>query len=152
MTTSHEHTVGNGDGGFSGQRRLRKLGELFDLRDLGVVVTGGGSRLGMRMGTAPAEAGAHVTLLDNVVERPEQTRSALADRDLRVDAEVADITDLEHIDEVFGRLEHSAHGLHAVFANAGISAGVGPRLKSERITDLDRQRWQQVLDVNLTGQ
>lgn len=150
MTTSHEHTAVDG-GGVSEQRRLRKLGELFDLRGLGVVVTGGGSGLGLRMGTALAEAGAHVTLLDIVAERLDRARSELADRDLRVDAEVADITDFVQLDELFGRLEHGAHGLHAVFANAGISAGIGPRLKEGRITDLDRQRWQHVLDVNLTG-
>lgn len=68
MTTSHEHTAVDGDG-VSEQHRLRKLGELFDLRGLGVVVAGGGSGLGLRMGTALAEAGAHVTLLDIVAER-----------------------------------------------------------------------------------
>ena len=54
MTTSHEHTAPDGDDGVSEQRRLQKLGELFDLRGLGVVVTGGGNGLGLRMGTALA--------------------------------------------------------------------------------------------------
>lgn len=135
----------------SEERRLRKLGELFDVRGLGIVVTGGGSGLGLRMGTALAEAGAHVTLLDIVRDRLLEAQAKLAARDILVDVEAADTTDFEELDALFERLEHSQHGLHAVFANAGISAGIGPRLKSGRITDLDHERWQQVLDVNLTG-
>lgn len=143
--------AGTGSSGVSEQRRLQKLGELFDVRGLGVVVTGGGSGLGLRMGTALAEAGAHVTLLDVVEDRLEQARAELAQRDLHVETAVTDITDFDRLDELFDRLEHGPHGLHVVFANAGISAGIGPRLRSGRITDLDRERWQQVLDVNLTG-
>jgi gluconate 5-dehydrogenase len=140
-----------GPSGVPEERRLQKLGELFDVRGLGVVVTGGGSGLGLRMGTALAEAGAHVTLLDVVGDRLDEARADLAERGLRVDVAVADITDFDQLDALFDRLEHSEHGLHVVFANAGISAGIGPRLRTGRITDLDRERWQQVLDVNLTG-
>lgn len=154
MTTSESPTTpvpGAGPSGVPEQRRLQKLGELFDVRGLGVVVTGGGSGLGLRMGTALAEAGARVTLLDVAADRLDAARDELAERGLPVDVAVTDITDFDRLDELLGRLEHGEHGLHAVFANAGISAGIGPRLKSGRITDLDRERWQQVLDVNLTG-
>lgn len=133
------------------ERRLRKLGELFDVRGLGIVVTGGGSGLGLRMGTALAEAGAQVTLLDVVADGLEKAKAQLLERGLRVETATSDITDFDRLDALFDRLEHSESGLHAVFANAGISAGIGPRLRSGRITELDRERWQQVLDVNLTG-
>lgn len=150
-STTAPTVPGAGPSGVTEEQRLHKLGELFDVRGLGVVVTGGGSGLGLRMGTVLAEAGAHVTLVDVVEERLEDARAGLAERGLRVDVAAADITDFEQLDALFDRLEHSDHGLHAVFANAGISAGIGPRLRSGRITDLDHERWQQVLDVNLTG-
>jgi NAD(P)-dependent dehydrogenase (short-subunit alcohol dehydrogenase family) len=142
---------GAGPSRVSEDRRLQKLGELFDVRGLGIVVTGGGSGLGLRMGTVLAEAGAHVTLLDVVADRLKEAQAKLAGQGLLVEVAAADITDFDQLDTLFDRLEHSEHGLHAVFANAGISAGIGPRLRSGRITELDRERWQQVLDVNLTG-
>lgn len=142
---------GGAASGVSEERRLQKLGDLFDIRGLGIAVTGGGSGLGLRMGTALAEAGAHVTLLDVLEDRLLESQAELAGRDLQVDVAVVDTTDFDQVDALFERLEKSEHGLHAVFANAGISAGIGPRLKSGRITELDHERWQQVLDVNLTG-
>jgi gluconate 5-dehydrogenase len=142
---------GTGPSPISEERRLQKLGELFDVRGMGIVVTGGGSGLGLRMATALAEAGAHVTLLDVVMDRLKEAQATLAARGLEVDTAAADISDFDQLDALFDRIEHSEHGLHAVFANAGISAGIGPRLRSGRITELDRDRWQQVLDVNLSG-
>lgn len=150
-TTTPQPVLETGSAGTAEERRLQKLGELFDVRGLGIIVTGGGSGLGLCMGTALAEAGAHVTLLDVVADRLKEAQARLAERGLRVEAAAADITDFDQLDTLFDRFEHSEHGLHAVFANAGISAGIGPRLRSGRITELDRERWQQVLDVNLTG-
>jgi len=144
-------TANTKDTSVSEERRLAKLGELFDVRGLGIVITGGGSGLGLRMGTALAEAGAHVTLLDIVEERLLEAQATLAEQGVGVNIITADIANFLELDALFERLEHGEHGLHAVFANAGISAGIGPRLKSGRITDLDHERWQQVLDVNLTG-
>lgn len=148
--TDHS-TRGSAASGVSEERRLQKLDDLFDIRGLGIAVTGGGSGLGLRMGTALVEAGAHVTLLDVLEDRLLESQAQLAERNLHLDVAVADTTDFDCLDALFERLEKSKHGLHAVFANAGISAGIGPRLKSGRITELDHERWQQVLDVNLTG-
>ena len=130
--------------------RLNYLGETFDVRGLGIIITGAGSGLGLRMGTALALAGAQLTLLDRETARLEAAQEDLKTRGITVDIESADIVDAGGLDAVFARVA-SKHGLHAVFANAGISAGIGPRLKSGRITAIDHERWGQVLDVNLTG-
>lgn len=130
--------------------RLNYLGDTFDVRGLGIIVTGGGSGLGLRMSTALSRAGANVTLLDRETERLEAAQKELAAQAINVEIATADITDPDELDAVFAQVA-SRHGLHAVFANAGISAGIGPRLKSGRITAIDQDRWGQVLDVNLTG-
>lgn len=130
--------------------RLNYLGDTFDVRDLGIIVTGGGSGLGLRMSTALSRAGANVTLLDRETERIEAAQKELAAQGINVEIATADITDPDDLDAVFAQVA-SRHGLHAVFANAGISAGIGPRLKTGRITAIDQERWGQVLDVNLTG-
>lgn len=132
------------------ERRLSTLGQLFDLRGRGVVVTGGGSGLGLRMGTVLAEAGATVTLIDREPERLAAAQLTLAEDGLAVSIRALDITDFEELDAAFAQIAAEG-GLDVVFANAGISAGIGPRLKSGRITNLDQHRWQEVLDVNLTG-
>lgn len=131
-------------------RRLAALGRLFDLRGRGAVVTGGGSGLGLRMGTVLAEAGASVTLVDREADRLATAQQDLAADGLEVSTRSLDVTDFDELDAAFGEIAADG-GLDVVFANAGISAGIGPRLKSGRITDLDHQRWQEVLDVNLTG-
>ncbi|WP_127131213.1 SDR family NAD(P)-dependent oxidoreductase [Georgenia sp. SYP-B2076] len=132
-------------------RRLQHLGSMFDVRGLGVVVTGGGSGLGLTMGAALARAGASVTLLDREEDRLATAQEDLAADGYAVGTATADITDADALDEQFARLAASATGLHVAFANAGISAGIGPRLRSGRLTEIDRDRWRSVLDVNLTG-
>jgi NAD(P)-dependent dehydrogenase (short-subunit alcohol dehydrogenase family) len=131
------------------EQRLAVLGDLFDLRGRGVVVTGGGSGLGLRMGTVLARAGATVTLVDREPDRLAAARGQLAEHGLAVATRSLDITHFDQLDTAFGEIAES--GLDVVFANAGISAGIGPRLRSGRITDLDHERWREVLDVNLTG-
>ncbi|GAA3884423.1 SDR family NAD(P)-dependent oxidoreductase [Leifsonia kafniensis] len=130
--------------------RLDYLGATFDVRGLNVVVTGGGSGLGLRMSTALARAGAQVTLVDREADRLDAAQQQLAAQGIIVDTAAADITDADELDGVFAQIA-ARGGLHVVFANAGISAGIGPRLKSGRITAIDHERWGQVLDVNLTG-
>lgn len=132
------------------ERRLATIGNLFDLRGRGVAVTGGGSGLGLRMGTVLARAGAEVTLIDRDQASLAAAQTALAADGLAVSVRIVDITDFDQVDAAFQQIAAES-GLDVVFANAGISAGIGPRLKSGRITDLDQQRWREVLDVNLTG-
>ncbi|MFH5823179.1 SDR family NAD(P)-dependent oxidoreductase [Georgenia sp. AZ-5] len=132
-------------------RRLEHLGSMFDVRGLGVLVTGGGSGLGLTMGAALARAGATVTLLDREEERLAAARADLDGEGYEVGTVAVDITDADELDAQFARVAASRPGLHVVFANAGISAGIGPRLKSGRLTEIDQDRWRSVLDVNLTG-
>jgi NAD(P)-dependent dehydrogenase (short-subunit alcohol dehydrogenase family) len=49
-------------------------------------------------------------------------------------------------------LAASRHGgVQIVFANAGISAGLGPRFGVGVLDRIDDERWRRVLEINLTG-
>jgi NAD(P)-dependent dehydrogenase (short-subunit alcohol dehydrogenase family) len=124
---------------------------LFRVDDLGAVVTGAGSGLGLAMARVLARNGARVTLADVDTGRVETVTEQLATEGCRVRGAVVDVTDAAAVEEVMAAAAGWGSGLHVAFANAGISAGPGPVLPEGRLDAVDEQRWQRVLDVNLTG-
>ncbi|MGP6173668.1 SDR family oxidoreductase [Corynebacterium sp. A21] len=132
------------------ERQISKLLELFDLRGTHALVTGGASGIGFHIARTLGEVGAEVTLLDR---NPEQLQAALDILDeAGITARVVevDITDFEAFDRELQVLA-AQHPFQVVFANAGISAGPGPINSTGTLADFDRARWQDVIDVNLTG-
>src|SRR5437879_5369963 len=133
----------------------------FDVTGFGVIVTGGASGLGLAYGEVLAAHGARVTLIDVDAEALGVQTARLEAEGLEVRSAVADVTDHHALDraideaaEVYGRLD-------VAFANAGIDPGVGfvgawaggvrPRVEEgalERYTD---ERWNRVIDINLSG-
>ncbi|MGY1718646.1 SDR family NAD(P)-dependent oxidoreductase [Blastococcus sp. SYSU DS0552] len=124
---------------------------LFRVDGLGAVVTGAGSGLGLAMARVLARNGARVTLADVDRERVEEATEALQKEGCDVHGAVADVTDPAAVDDLMATAAQWGSGLHVAFANAGISAGPGPVLPEGRLDAVDDQRWQRVLDVNLTG-
>ena len=133
----------------------------FDVAGFGAIVTGGASGLGLAYGEVLAAHGARVTLIDVDAGAVAEQAARLQGEGLDVRGTVADVSDhaaLDHaIDdaaEVYGRLD-------VAFANAGIDSGPGfvggwaggdrPRIEDgalERYTD---ERWNRVIEINLTG-
>jgi NAD(P)-dependent dehydrogenase (short-subunit alcohol dehydrogenase family) len=118
--------------------------QLFDLTDRVAIVTGGSRGLGQEMAEGLAEAGAAVMLC----ARREQWLTPAVDemrgRGFRVEGRVCDVssaTDVEAVVEAtmaaFGRID-------ILVNNAGISWG-------ERPETMPLEKWQRVLDTNLTG-
>lgn len=124
---------------------------LFRVDGLGAVVTGAGSGLGLAMARVLARNGARVTLADVDAARVEAATERLEKEACAVRGAVVDVTDAAAVDDLMRSAAAWDPGLHVVFANAGISAGPGPVLAEGRLEALDEQRWQRVLDVNLTG-
>jgi NAD(P)-dependent dehydrogenase (short-subunit alcohol dehydrogenase family) len=124
---------------------------LFRVAGLGAVVTGGGSGLGLAMARVLARNGARVTLADVDPDRVRAATEGLAAEGCAVRGAVVDVTDGAAVDELMSAAAGWGSGLHVVFANAGISAGPGPVLPEGRLEAVDDDRWQRVLDVNLTG-
>ena len=134
---------------------------LFDVTGYGVIVTGGASGLGLAYGEALAGHGARVTLIDVDEGALEQHVGRLAGDGLDVRGAVADVTDHARLDHVIDEAAEIHGRLDVAFANAGIDPGIGfvgawaggqrPRVDEgalERYTD---ERWNRVIDINLTG-
>jgi NAD(P)-dependent dehydrogenase (short-subunit alcohol dehydrogenase family) len=138
-----------------------KIGELFKVEGLGVIVTGGASGLGLGYAEALAENGARVTILDVDADRVDQETRRMRDLGWAVRGEVVDVRDHPAIDRAFDAAA-MAHGrLDVVFANAGVDPGPGfvgswmgsqrPRNRQGALENYTDERWNRVLDINLNG-
>jgi NAD(P)-dependent dehydrogenase (short-subunit alcohol dehydrogenase family) len=123
---------------------------LFDVRGRGAVVTGAASGLGFAIARVLARNGARVLLVDNVAETLHDATVSLAAEGLAVRSHLADICDAAALEAVMEEASAWESGLDILFANAGISSGLGRRF-GNGLGDIDVKRWQTVLDVNLTG-
>ena len=135
--------------------------ELFDVSGLGVIVTGGASGIGLGYAEALAENGACVTLLDLDGGRIESQTQRLCALGYRVRGEVLDVRDHAAIDRAFDAAVQAHGRLDVVFANAGIDSGPGfvgswagterPRNPAGALESYTDDRWNRVIDINLTG-
>jgi len=138
-----------------------KSAELFSVDGRGAIVTGAASGLGLAIAEGLAENGARVTLLD-------VNDAALGAETTRLDAlgyavrsAAVDVTDHAVLERVFDAAV-AAHGrLDIVFANAGIDSGPGfvtgwfgaqrERNPAGALESYSDERWNRVIDVNLSG-
>jgi NAD(P)-dependent dehydrogenase (short-subunit alcohol dehydrogenase family) len=120
--------------------------ERFSLAGRVAAVTGGASGLGRAIGEALAEAGARVVLMD----ADAGGLRAAAER-IGAEAVVLDVADRAAVAAAFKALADRHGRLDAAFANAGISAGPGYTTPQGCLAGVDDDRWDRVLDVNLTG-
>jgi NAD(P)-dependent dehydrogenase (short-subunit alcohol dehydrogenase family) len=138
-----------------------KIDELFKVDGYGVIVTGGASGLGLGYAEALAENGARVTILDVDAGRIAQETRRMQDLGFAVRGEVADVCDHAAIDRAFDAAAAAYGRLDVVFANAGIDPGPGfvgswvgaqrPRNPEGALENYTDERWNRVLDINLSG-
>ena len=138
-----------------------KSDRLFSVEGYGVIVTGAASGLGLGYTEALAENGARVTMLDVDGGQLAQQSERLRALGYAVRAEMLDVRDHAGIERAFDAA-FAAHGrLDVVFANAGIDPGPGfvgswvgserPRNPEGALCSYADERWQRVIDINLTG-
>ena len=138
-----------------------KIADLFKVEGYGVIVTGGASGLGLGFAEALAVNGAKVTLLDVDAKRIDEEVARLTKAGCIARGEVVDVRDHEKLDAAFDRAV-GAHGrLDVVFANAGVDSGPGfidgwvgaqrARNPEGALEKYEDERWQKVIDINLTG-
>ena len=138
-----------------------KSAALFDIAGQGAIVTGAGSGLGLAIAEALAENGARVTLLDMDAARIAAETARLEALRYAVRGAVVDISDHPALERAFDAAL-AAHGrLDIVFANAGIDSGPGfvtgwfgaqrERNPAGALESYSDERWNRVIDVNLTG-
>lgn len=106
-----------------------------------VIVTGAASGIGRASARLFAEEGAFVVIAD----RSEAVNDVAAEIGKSAIALCGDAADKAFVDELAATAISRTGGLHAAFANAGISGGMN------RLLDLEVSEWQDVLRVNLIG-
>jgi NAD(P)-dependent dehydrogenase (short-subunit alcohol dehydrogenase family) len=138
-----------------------KIADLFKVEGYGVVVTGGASGLGLGFVEALAANGARVTMLDIDEKRiaAETERLRKAGHDVR--GAVVDVRDHATLDREIDAAAKAYGRLDVVFANAGVDSGPGfigqwvgahrTRNPEGEIENYSDERWQKVIDINLTG-
>jgi NAD(P)-dependent dehydrogenase (short-subunit alcohol dehydrogenase family) len=110
------------------------------------VVTGGGRGLGSAIATALATEGAHVQVVDRNSEAAADIVAHIKASGGSATAETLDISDREAVMAFGGRLVKQYGKIDVLVNNAGIAPHIRP-------SDPDQmQKWDQVINVNLTGQ
>ena len=122
----------------------RHVKDLFDLTGKTAIVTGGSRGIGKEMAEALAEAGASLMLCARRAEWLDETVSAFAASNYNVISQVCDVTKPEEVASVVDATVRHFGSVDILINNAGVSWGAMPE-------DMPLEKWQQVIDVNLTG-
>lgn len=118
--------------------------ELFDLSERVAIVTGGSRGLGLEMAEGLAEAGASLMLCARREEWLEPTVKEMRERGFKVEGMLCDVVKQEQVQKVVDRTIEAFGKIDILINNAGISWG-------ERPEKMSLDKWQKVIDVNLTG-
>ena len=123
---------------------MPSIQELFALDGRVAIVTGGSRGLGEEMAEGLAEAGAALMICARRKEWLTPTLERFTARGFRVDGLVADVSKSAEVQGVVDRTMAVYGRLDILVNNAGITWGARPE-------DMPLERWQNVIDVNLTG-
>lgn len=116
----------------------------MDYRDKVVIITGGASGLGLRLGQAMAAEGAKVVLSDINEERLKEAQAGLKKDGWAASYVVTDVTSHQEVkDLVHGVFEREGR-IDVMINNAGIGM-----LGS--VCDLPLENWQRIVDVNINS-
>lgn len=122
----------------------RNVKELFDLTGKTAIITGGSRGIGKEMAEGLAEAGANVVLCARRQEWLDETVNGFRERGFNAAGVLADVSKPEDVESVVADAVSNFGAFDILINNAGISWGTMPE-------DMPLEKWQKVLDVNLTG-
>jgi NAD(P)-dependent dehydrogenase (short-subunit alcohol dehydrogenase family) len=120
------------------------ISQLFDLTGRVAIVTGGSRGLGLEMAEGLAEAGAALMLCARRQEWLTPALSELRGRGFRVEGALCDVARPEEVQAVVDKTLAAFGTVDILINNAGISWGEMPE-------KMPLDKWQKVLDANLTG-
>jgi NAD(P)-dependent dehydrogenase (short-subunit alcohol dehydrogenase family) len=124
--------------------RTNSLGRAMRFRDRVVLVTGGGSGIGRATARAFAREGAAVVVAGRTAEPLAETVRLIEADGGAAGHVVADVTEEQGAARMVAAAVEQRGRLDIAFNNAGtVSAG--------KVADLDRETWDRVMAVNLTG-
>lgn len=120
----------------------------FDLSGRGVVVTGGNGGIGLGMARALLASGASVAIWGSNPAKTRAAREQLAAEcgdASRVHAFVCDVGEEAQVEAAFAASVSALGGVHACFANAGVSS------KGRVLTEMSLDEFRRVQRVNVEG-
>jgi len=123
---------------------MSTIKELFDLSGRVAIVTGGATGLGLQMATAFAEAGANVVITSRKKENCEAAAAGIAKLGVKAIAVGCDVTKADQVEKLRDETLAALGRADILVNNAG-RAWVAPP------EDMPLDRWQQVLDLNITA-
>jgi gluconate 5-dehydrogenase len=118
--------------------------ELFSLSGRVAIVTGGSRGLGEEMAEGLAEAGASLMICARREQWLTPTLERFASRGFRIEGLVADVSNPPDVQAVVDKTMATYGRVDILVNNAGITWGARPE-------EMPLDKWQKVLDVNLTG-
>ena len=120
------------------------INQLFSLDGRVAVVTGGSRGLGREMAEGLAEAGASLMLCARREQWLTPTIDAMRARGFRVEGSLCDVSKPGDVQRVVDETVRTFGTVDILVNNAGVTWAAEPE-------DLPLERWQKVVDVNLTG-
>jgi gluconate 5-dehydrogenase len=120
------------------------LNELFTLQGRAAIVTGGSRGLGQEMAEGFAEAGASLMLCARREEWLTPTVQEMRARGFRVEGVLCDVSKAADVQAVVDRTVAAFGKVDILLNNAGVTWAAEPE-------DLPLDKWQKVVDINLTG-
>ena len=125
-------------------RQVAAIPQLFDLSGRVAIVTGGSRGLGQEIAEGLAEAGARLMLCARREEWLTPTLDDLRGSGFTADGAVCDVSRPDQVQAIVDRTVAAYGQVDILVNNAGISWGAEPE-------EMPLEKWQKVLDVNLTG-
>ena len=122
----------------------KNVKELFELTDKTAIITGGSRGIGKEMAEGLAEAGANLMLCARRAEWLEETVKEFIGKGFNVAGTVCDVSKPDEVQAVVDQTVAKYGSVDILINNAGTSWGAMPE-------EMSLKKWQQVIDVNLTG-
>ncbi len=115
------------------------------LQDKRVLITGGGSGIGLGIAETFAREGAHIVITGRSAERLESARAGLGEASDRIFARAADVSDREQAAGLVAWTEEKLGGIDILVNNAGIN------VPQRTLAGLDPEDWRRMVEINLNG-
>jgi NAD(P)-dependent dehydrogenase (short-subunit alcohol dehydrogenase family) len=120
------------------------LSQLFDLHDQVAIVTGGSRGLGLEIAEGLAEAGASLMLCARRDDWLTPAVNDLRARGITAEGMLCDVARVDQVQAVVDKTMSAFGRVDILINNAGVSWGA-------EAEDLPLDKWQKVIDINLTG-
>ncbi len=123
---------------------MADVNSLFDLTGRGALITGGSRGLGLEMAQGLAEAGAATFLVARREQWLKPAIGGMRGRGFRCEGALCDVSEEEQVAQTVDKAMATMGKIDILVNNAGITWGAPAE-------DMPLEKWQAVVDVNLTG-